>query len=87
MKIPEYLEKKDSVFYVRCKERIRKILHTAKDEDGYYSMADWFEQFILTVLVKKKIYSGKKKTSKRHKKIRSAISKRVAKNSKGVRGK
>lgn len=51
---PENLEAKKDVFYVRCRPTIKKVLLLKMNQDGFTSMADWFDQFVTKAIVPKK---------------------------------
>lgn len=57
------LETKKEVFYVRCRPSIKKAVYAKMQADGFYSMADWFDQFVRT-LTEKEI-SGKTRSKKK----------------------
>jgi len=59
------LEKKEEVFYARCRPNIKKALYLQMDLDGFSSMTDWFEQFVISAIVNKKKKMGKNGSNKR----------------------
>ena len=46
MKLKLKVEKRDNIFYVRCRPRVKQALYAQMQADGFSSMTDWFEQFI-----------------------------------------
>jgi hypothetical protein len=58
------LEKKDEVFYVRCRPKIKQALLLRMQKDGFNSMADWFEQFVKQALTTKKAVKNDRKKRK-----------------------
>lgn len=74
LKLP-LVEKKEEVFYVRCRPKIKKLLEIRKTNDGFSSMSDWFEQWVLSLLgekrgstIGKKIRKARKSAKKRNRK-------------------
>lgn len=65
--LSENLEAKKDVFYVRCRPSVKKVLLLKMHKDGFTSMADWFDQFVLKTLVmrKPKVVQKKKKVRKK----------------------
>lgn len=61
------MEKKDDVFYARCRPKIKKALYLRMNQDGFTSMTDWFEQFVMKSLGKKK----KAKNDSKKRRLRS----------------
>lgn len=55
------MENKNEVFYARCRPKIKQALYLQMDRDGFTSMTDWFEQFVVQTLGKK-CKKQKKKT-------------------------
>lgn len=48
------MQRKEEVFYVRCRLSVKQALLMQMEKDGFESMADWFEQFVTKSLSKPK---------------------------------
>jgi hypothetical protein len=48
------LEAKKDVFYVRCRPLVKKMLLFRMQQDGFTSMSDWFDQFVLKNIILRK---------------------------------
>lgn len=80
------VQKRDEVFYVRCRKRVKQLLLLRQNEAGFDSMSDWFEQFVLSALAKAPSPAKRKSKRKVAKKARKKSKKTVGrKNKKGPR--
>lgn len=61
----ENLETKSDVFYTRCRPNVKKVMLMKMQQDGFTSMADWFDQFVNKVVSPLVTRKPKKKAKKK----------------------
>ena len=65
------LQPKDDVFYARCRKKHKQALYLRMTQDGFNSLADWFDQWVLKALEATAKGANNAASNKRHSTRRS----------------